>query len=394
MDYVSCHPDLLYRSGGFYDEPALLAQLSERWASGIPELSLIGEVFPPFAYERPVPEHVWASKPEPLARLAADYDLFDRSYRHGAAGALFAIAGGYVRGAVVYLKAAGRGQILFETHRGNDRSSVELLRETELDLNVVQIPEDGAIHLFLGSAGSANYGHWLVDDLPRIRALHSLRAAGRTGHMQIWLTSYGYAIDRVRLASLKQVCAGLGDFGVEFLRLDRTYRFERLHYMTPVSFHPVLKSPDALDYLTGQVLSRAKPATPLRLFVTRRGSRSRVLQNNAAVQSLLLSHGFICADVEQMDFEAQALTFAAATIVVGCMGAAMTNTVFSPPGTHLVYLVPEGWQEPFYWDMAAIKKHRYSAIYGDVDAGDEPAHLKSYTIDIAQLAARLAQIIA
>ena len=67
------------------------------------------------------------------------------------------------------------------------------------------------------------------------------------------------------------------------------------------------------------------------------------------------------------------------------MGAAMTNCLFAGPGAATLYLGPEGWIEPFYWDVAAVRGHRYMACYGPVQDPAVPAHLNSYTIDLAAL---------
>ena len=384
---------MLYGQGGFYEPEAVLAQLVIESERDPGRVALIGEVFGQFAYKRPAPEHAWAPHPASIEALAANYALFDQSYARGAASALVELGESFVSGALLYTASSTGVRLVYETHRSNDRPYVAPAPEP-FGVGAATVSAGTDALFFLGSAGSSNYGHWLVDDLPRLRGLAVLRATGRSERIRILLTSFGYAIDRVRMASLRHYCEGLGEVDVEMLHSDRTYRFERLLYVTPATYHPVLKSPQALGFLS-DAFRHVTPtaAKPLRIFVPRRGTRSRVLLNNAEVDAVLSRMGFVTVDVEQMDFAAQASTFAAAQVVVGCMGAAMTNTVFCGPGTQVVHLAPEGWQEPFYWDIAAVQRHRYSVLFGELEPGDQPAHLRSFRIDIPGFEARLGMIL-
>jgi len=85
--------------------------------------------------------------------------------------------------------------------------------------------------------------------------------------------------------------------------------------------------------------------------------------------------------------------FAGAEIVVGIMGAAMCNTIACKPGTRLLYLAPEDWVEPFYWDMAAVLSHDYTAIAGRRANIAEPAHHDHFRIDPRMFEAALAGLL-
>jgi hypothetical protein len=66
------------------------------------------------------------------------------------------------------------------------------------------------------------------------------------------------------------------------------------------------------------------------------------------------------------------------------MGAGMANVVFSPEGAAIVYLAPEGWKDPFFWDLAAVTKHHYSVVFGDPSAPQAPS-FTPFRIDREQL---------
>ena len=68
--------------------------------------------------------------------------------------------------------------------------------------------------------------------------------------------------------------------------------------------------------------------------------------------------------------------FAEAEVVIGVMGAAMCNSIFSRPGTKIVYIAPEGWNEVFFWDLANQMGHSYYVYYSLTSSGDEPPEEK------------------
>jgi capsular polysaccharide biosynthesis protein len=91
---------------------------------------------------------------------------------------------------------------------------------------------------------------------------------------------------------------------------------------------------------------------------------SRNLVNGEDVEKVLGSRGFTHHTLENCRFMDQASMFSQADLVVGNMGAAMVNTIFCRPATPIVHLIPSGWDDPFYWDLASVLRHEHFAIYG------------------------------
>jgi hypothetical protein len=75
------------------------------------------------------------------------------------------------------------------------------------------------------------------------------------------------------------------------------------------------------------------------------------------------------------------------------MGAAMTNTTFCAPNTDVIYLAPEGWMEPFYWDLANVVKQRYHVIYGINQKNHLQPHEKFFEIPLDSLESLLRKIL-
>ena len=385
---TSCAPRQIYRSGGWYDDGALLNELQHGAASHTsPEM--VAELFPPYSYQRQVP--VLFGPPLFLERLVESNRAVEQRFNSGAACALVRIADAYVCGSVVYSIKAQRLHVLYETYRPNEQ---HLLNLRPLD----QLERDGDDEnltsqvMFVGSVGSRNYGHWLVDDLARLRAL-SFIPTGSSTPFTIVLQHLGDAIDRVRAESVRLLVSDSRPIRIRYVGENEAVRFENLYYSTPVSYHPHLKSPEAMSFIRERLVRAAtetarapavrKPNS--RIFVQRREDRGRSLRNFDEVAYLLSKSGFVTIDPESLAFEEQVRVFSCADFIVGTMGAAMTNSVFAPTSCRVMYLAPEGWVETFYWDLASVSGQSYAVVYGRSDDLGISAHQRSFSIDLSEL---------
>lgn len=297
---------------------------------------------------------------------------------------------------VLYARASESDPaIVYETFRPNDRPAVRAIdRAAIAQADRARFADPGWAALFVGSAGSSNYGHWLVDDLPRLKAAAAvMRHSGRP--VRIVIHRYGEAIDAVRIASIRLLLGAAAH--VDLVDPDVPTHFPELHYVTPVTQHPLQKSPAALDQAARDVLARLaleEPQAngPLQLFVLRPARYGRGLANQDAICALAAARGFTLVDPDGLSFGQQVRSFASAQVVMGQMGAAMTNSLFCRPTTTVIHLAPTGWIEPFYWDLASVRGHHYRVLYGDVTDSDVPAHRSGFTIDPAAVERALAAL--
>ncbi len=307
-------------------------------------------------------------------------------FKHGAASVLCKITHSFVRNNVVYLLDCAKLVPMYESFRIIDRPYVDLL--TSFSPNIISqriAARVDTVDTFIGSAGSINYGHWLVDDAPRLKGVIDFSVRNSIRNVRVFLTKYDEAINDVK----KQCIDSMSPSGmnIEIVLIPQTdvYFFESLLYVSPNSYHPVLKSADSLSELrhavyqgTGDFIS---PPGDSQLFVTRRENRGRSVTNADEITTLLLHHGFKSVDVETMTFNEQVALFSRALFVVGSMGAAMTNTIFCRPGCKVLYLAPEGWHEPFYSNLAASCGHNYAVVFGPVSDETVAPHLSSFNIN-------------
>ena len=401
-DYVSCAPETLYRAGGFPEGPELLAKL-QRFE---PIADLIEELYPPWHYRRPLPATLSLRDPAIETALRQMCGRIEANHGLGPGSVLVGLDHAVVRKNVVYVRANDRRWCVYESHRPCDRAMAG-----PLDLNAPAEPFEGldGPHLYLGSPGSFNYGHWLIDDMPRLKAVPTLGRRYPGATVTLVLPRHDVQIDAVRANAARTFLRGGPPVAIRFVDPEAARSFSRLYFSTPVNDHPVAKSPDALDHLGAtlqhwsdglhkEVLAARlrdlwRSGRPgLRLFVDRNPKRLRDLLNRNAIRTLLRRWGFRVLNTERMPFDKQVALFSNAGIVVGIMGAGMANTLFCRPGTPVVYLAPETWLEAFYWDLAATRGHPYHVLYGPTEAGERSEHLRDFTIDPAELDRVLAGI--
>ncbi len=343
-------------------------------------------------YDRPLPQAVLTTDNGFREYLLQQYKDINSLYRRCAASSTVMLYNATVFQNAIYLDVDDR-RIVYETYRSIDRGNHIQLVEGDFS-QLVYANEDGFLDFFLGSAGSHNYGHWLTDDLPRATALLKLRKLGITKPIRIWMPSYDEAMDNIRTASLTNILDNKIDFDIRTFDRQHAIRFDNLLFTTPCSYHPVLKNPFSIDLVSNGVDYGINSETFDKIFILRRPGRWRSLVNMDEVQRFLAGRGFHCIDVETLSFERQAYVFSQAKIIVGCMGAAMANTIFAKPGTITIYLAPKGWAEPYYWDLAAIRRHQYFVCFGETTGDAADIHTSLYKIELSMISAALEIVLA
>ncbi len=345
------------------------------------------ELYPAAYYSHvPNPDMI-VDAAHPWAATVLDHHHVEK-HCHAAASIVLRIDDAVVQDAVVYCGPGDDAPILYESYRFPDRVGDPPPAGSRDGVPFADFQQDDRAYLYIGSQGSFNYGHWLVDDLPRAKAWTELRH--RPGRAPILvMPSHGEPIDAIRLQSLRLLVDTRIE--VQFIPPDRPCRLRNLYYVTPVSYHPRTKNPAAIHFIRSRAAARlpeeGEPSR--RLFVARRPPNSRAIVNFDALWDMLQGMGFELVEPEKLDFAEQVALFRDARIVVGQMGAGMTNSLFCRPATNLIYLAPIGWLEPFYLDLAALGGQQYNFLAGP-PAQDGPPYLSDFTVPLDPLRERLA----
>lgn len=365
-----------------------------------PRTRAVAPLYPAYSYARPKPRYLAGTEPEAVDRIAKMGRDIDAAFRTMPPSIVCESRDVRINGDIIHFHEDGQLRILYETCRFNDAPSAEGSRA--YDPRVDERPNESGVYLHLASVGSHNYGHWLTDDMPRLRAFYVLRHIYPNRTITIVTPSYNITIDEVRLRTIRLFLGWDTDWHVLFLNREKVYGFNLLYHVTPCCYQPVAKSPAAIGSVRHLLRRNTRAArrralvermktAPLdtlrgagrRIFIDRQPFRGRAIVNRAEIMAILQKRGFEILDPETMSPTEQVVRFAYATVVVGIMGAAMTNTVFCLPGTRVVHLSPDatGWPDPFFYDLASVCDHRYAAIYGQWIPSDEPSRLWNFTLD-------------
>ena len=224
--------------------------------------------------------------------------------------------------------------------------------------------------------GCKNYYHWIIDTLPRLKAVLGNPELGKLpiivnsdfGGFQIkTLEALGMDISRFQPAPAEHV-----------LHFDEVYIphiYERQfrvngepEYMLPVI--PKWKV-DWLHNMLGQYMT-PRGDLPRRIFLSREGASFRQCLNEADIFALAQSYGFEKVKNEELDWTDQLALYAGAEAVFGVHGAGFTNTVFSKPGLKIIELYNRGAFPEFFAEMAKVCGHTHTAIAGNIIQGLPP----------------------
>lgn len=243
--------------------------------------------------------------------------------------------------------------------------------------------------VILASASGANYYHWLLDSLPRLRLLQWANIP--------WDTIDAFLVNEPECPFVVQTLELLG------IPRSRVVRCSKRQILTAdLLLVPPLPTPleggvapwacEFLRQALGPTPNAAAAQSDLRLYLSRRNSPRRRLANEEAVEALVLRHGFQIVRPEELSFPEQALLFSQATAVVGPHGAGFANIVFASPGARILELFHPQHRAANYESISRILGLNYRRIIGEArfeEGRDYSDDLGPYSISLEQLDAEL-----
>lgn len=209
----------------------------------------------------------------------------------------------------------------------------------------------------IATALAKGYGHWLLDELPRLLAL----PRGEADH----LVAHG----------TQPYCrAALGHYGWTgpVLEAGRRAHFQCEQLLVPslagTVVHPTRHGLNLVREFAAAFFAPAS-AWGERLYITREGARRRRVTNEPELWAALQAAGFAKVPLEQLTWPEQINAFRHAKVVVGPHGAGLANLAFCPSGTRVVELFNRSYVAGGFWRLAALCGLDYRPV---VPAGSEP----------------------
>jgi len=192
---------------------------------------------------------------------------------------------------------------------------------------------------------SNTYGHWLLECLPKLFLLRTLR-----DHLPDLKIAVSDAVSRdvTRWASLLLPDVPLVTFNhqKEYLRCARAV-FPGMLCNGSYFFHPAMNDCiSAIRETTGTADGRR------RIFIVRADEYSfRKLANKSEIANIAAAHGFDLIQPEKLSIADQVKIFASASVIVGEFGSAMHNAMFSDDASVLCL----GWISGIQSRIAALR---------------------------------------
>ena len=252
----------------------------------------------------------------------------------------------------------------------------------------------GVVFSMLSGQGAIhNYGHWLIDTLPR---LHLLKESGWFDKVDWFLVpnyQHDYQKDSLKLAGIDESKIINGN---QYLHLQADIL---LASTAPRGTHSILPQ-WCCNYLREAFLTKAVSPTryPALVYISRRDSAIRRVVNEEQVIALLETYGFKTYTLSSLPLIEKIKLFASAQVIVSAAGAGMANTVFCKKGAKVLEIFGETLVHPETYDKANKTGVDYYYLLGNeekefVGNFDWKVLNEHVTVDINKLQQKLEKYI-
>lgn len=260
------------------------------------------------------------------------------------------------------------------------------LVSAEGDLRPLERFDDG-VCVLVKQLWDDNYGHWLIESLPRVRLIAEVVDLGQCKFL---VGQYNEKMKQICVDSLKRF--GVSEEQIVFARTPLYCR--KLLYPAPLTEQPWKKAPYVVtvleDVAKGMLADELRIGGSRKLYVSRNRTSRRILANEQELIDILIPLGYQVVHPEELSFGEQVITFAQADSVIGNLGAALSNIVFSKRGVRLFALTTEFMQDDFYYDLICLKDGTYFSLHGKA-LHPEKGMQSDFVIDKAQFMEMLQQ---
>lgn len=197
---------------------------------------------------------------------------------------------------------------------------------------------------------SANYWHWLFDNLPKVVL------AEKAGFRGIYLVPdqpfVRDSLEILGIAPARVVCHD-----------GRLWQVRKLYVPTPIDGQKISDFPLLTKELRRSLRSDEGTGRPRRIYISRnRGNQIRRIVNEEEFNGLLERYSFETCFLEDLSFRQQLSLFSSAEAVIGPHGAGFANTFFLPEEALVIELFSPVYVQPVMLSAMELLKHHYYPI--------------------------------
>lgn len=208
-----------------------------------------------------------------------------------------------------------------------------------------------------------NYGHWVAEDLPRLRGYHRYQeATGQSPMILIKQDPPNWMIETLKL---------LGFSSSDWVEWDGDSAVaSRLVVPQLNNYHSRVTAfdPQGRKWVSKEMKKRINMSDadcfPDRIFTSRQGHGSRKIVNYDEVKEVLKEFDITPVRPEELPINDQIRLFDQADIIVGPFGANLTNIIFSEDST-VVEIFPNDDIRPVFYITANEQGLDYDYIVGE-----------------------------
>jgi capsular polysaccharide biosynthesis protein len=218
------------------------------------------------------------------------------------------------------------------------------------------------------------YFHWMMDVLPRLELIE------RAGHILDsidWFVCnpllYDYQFESLDLLGIPKE---------KFISLDSRSHFEFTELLVPSlagTSGNMLRS--NIDFIRS-LWTPSTHKADRKLFISRSDAKYRHLINEQEGYQKLRQHGYEYTTLTGTSVMDQSKLFSAASEIVACHGAGLTNLAFCQSGTRVLELFAPQYVNPCYYSLSHWRDIQYAYLIGEGDRGAPGTDLHKIEADI------------
>lgn len=208
---------------------------------------------------------------------------------------------------------------------------------------------------FLAKNYSYNYYHWMFEFLPQIELLR--RSGVDIGSID------KFAVNQCGLPFQRETVSLLG---IPLEKIVETEKNNHIQARQLLASSVIRESTKwACDFLRREFLNDSIIGLEKkqRIFISRQQRRRAINQDELV--AVLSKFGFKIIAPESLSVAEQVSLFAAAEVVIGVHGAALTNTVFCRPGTKVIEIFAPDYVNPCYRKLSSQVNLEYWEFIGE-----------------------------
>jgi len=237
--------------------------------------------------------------------------------------------------------------------------------------------------LFVTDEFSNGYFHWICDVLPRLEALGSAGAAGRTLLVPA-MANFHYVPQTIEPFTMADV--RLLDWA------------ERVFCRELLVVSPAAPTGNYRSSLMGALRNRMRGhfgarSAGRRIYISRGGAAVRRIANEEEILPLLERFGFETIRTEGLSFAEQVRAIGSASVLASNHGAGLTNMCWMRPGSKVLELRKDGDRDNnCYYSLAAALGIRYHYLCCRATPEHSEAHTADLLVDGPRLEGELAAL--